>query len=214
MLADARFAHPRALQELRAGSKRGHWIWHVFPVHRQHCAGSRPLAAMQNLSEAVAYLRNEELRANYFAVMQATCDAFGAAVAAAPAARAPWRVFDRAFTGRKAVGKGMKGPVDAFKVRASATLFGAAAAEAGDVEMEAACRRALSFYTDASLLNSTGKPPMVGADPDMLVAIGRAWRASEGAVAGVEEETGRGQCDGATQITSVELVSISPASSL
>ena len=183
VLDSARRAHAGALCELQAGAKTGHWVWYVFPVHKQHCAGSRPDAAMRGLTEAVEYLRHTELRNNYLAVLRASDAAMQAtSVAAKGTGRAPWRVFDSAFHGRKPVGKGMLGPCDAFKVRASVTLFCVAAVEVGDGEVEAACRAVLGHYIDSARLRMTNKPPMVGPDPDMLQLLGRPWPMEVGAV--------------------------------
>ena len=60
--------HAPAVQELRQGAKTGHWIWHVFPTHAQHAAGSKPHAAMHSFSEAREYLSDPQLRRNYLAV--------------------------------------------------------------------------------------------------------------------------------------------------
>ena len=52
-----------ALEELRAGRKRSHWIWFVFPQLRG--LGHSPMAERYGLdgaAEAVAYLRNPVLR--------------------------------------------------------------------------------------------------------------------------------------------------------
>lgn len=53
-----------ALEELRAGRKRTHWIWYVFPQLRG--LGSSPAALMfglNGIAEATAYLRHGVLRA-------------------------------------------------------------------------------------------------------------------------------------------------------
>jgi uncharacterized protein (DUF1810 family) len=50
------------LDELRAGRKRGHWMWFVFPQLRG--LGSSPMAArygISSLEEARAYLRHDLL---------------------------------------------------------------------------------------------------------------------------------------------------------
>lgn len=59
--AQARVYHA-VLDELRAGSKRGHWIWFVFPQIAG--LGSSPTAvryAISSLDEARAYVRHEVL---------------------------------------------------------------------------------------------------------------------------------------------------------
>jgi uncharacterized protein (DUF1810 family) len=54
--------YPQVLDELRAGRKRSHWIWFVFPQIAG--LGSSPTAAryaISSLDEARAYLRHELL---------------------------------------------------------------------------------------------------------------------------------------------------------
>lgn len=56
-------AYLTALQELRAGRKRSHWIWYVFPQLRG--LGQSPLSeiyGIADLAEARAYLANPVLR--------------------------------------------------------------------------------------------------------------------------------------------------------
>ena len=54
--------YPHVVAELRAGRKRGHWMWFVFPQLRG--LGSSPMAArygISSLGEADAYLRHHVL---------------------------------------------------------------------------------------------------------------------------------------------------------
>jgi len=54
--------YPSALDELRAGRKRSHWIWFIFPQGRR--PGGSPTAAryaISSLDEARAYLRHDVL---------------------------------------------------------------------------------------------------------------------------------------------------------
>ena len=60
--------HEPALRELLQGAKTGHWIWHVFPTHVRHAAGSKPDSAMLSLAEAREYLSQPQLRRNYLEV--------------------------------------------------------------------------------------------------------------------------------------------------
>jgi uncharacterized protein (DUF1810 family) len=51
--------YPRALAELRAGRKRSHWMWYVFP--QLAGLGSSPMSqrySIRSLAEAAAYLRH------------------------------------------------------------------------------------------------------------------------------------------------------------
>lgn len=66
----------QALAELRAGRKRSHWIWYVFPQLRG--LGSSSLAEFYGLSgpaEAEAYLRDDVLRQHLIEAIDAVDDA-------------------------------------------------------------------------------------------------------------------------------------------
>lgn len=96
-----------ALAELRCGSKRGHWMWFVFP--QLAGLGRSPTArfyAIGSLDEARAYLRHPVLGARYRECV--------AALERLPPARAE-QVF---------------GEIDALKLRSSLTLFIAASGDA------------------------------------------------------------------------------------
>ena len=55
-----------ALAEIRAGGKRSHWIWYIFPQIEGLGRSSTARAyAMRDLAEACAYLRDPILRARY-----------------------------------------------------------------------------------------------------------------------------------------------------
>ncbi len=89
-----------ALRELRAGSKRGHWMWFVFPqlAGLGHSAMARRYA-ISGLAEARAYLADE--------VLGARLRECAAALLALP--------------GHDAVA--VVGSIDAMKLRSSMTLF-------------------------------------------------------------------------------------------
>ena len=98
-----------ALAELRAGRKRSHWIWFVFP--QIDGLGSSPIArryAIRSLDEARAYLADEvlgpRLRECCAALLALAADADGDADATA-----------------------VLGAIDALKLRSSMTLFALAA---------------------------------------------------------------------------------------
>ena len=91
----------RALAELRAGDKRGHWMWFVFPQLRG--LGRSPTAqryAIASLPEARAYLADAVLGSR----LHTACEA----LLALPDG-----------TNAEAV----LGGIDAMKLRSSATLF-------------------------------------------------------------------------------------------
>jgi uncharacterized protein (DUF1810 family) len=99
--------YARALAELRAGRKQGHWIWFVFPQIAG--LGSSPMSqayAIRSLEEARAYLDHpllgRRLRESTEALLAADPDASAEAIL---------------------------GGIDALKVRSSMTLFHRAAPE-------------------------------------------------------------------------------------
>lgn len=97
--------YAEALGELRAGAKRSHWMWFVFP--QLAGLGSSPTArhfAIRDLAEARAYLKHGEL---------------GRRLREATTATAVW-------AGRQTL-PGIFGPVDALKFVSCMTLFEAAA---------------------------------------------------------------------------------------
>jgi uncharacterized protein (DUF1810 family) len=99
--------YDRAVAELRAGRKRSHWRWFVFP--QLAGLGSSPMAqefAIGSLAEAQAYLAHPVLGPRL-----AECA----------------RVLNAAAGGVRATE--IFGPVDAMKLRSSMTLFTAAAPE-------------------------------------------------------------------------------------
>jgi uncharacterized protein (DUF1810 family) len=98
-------AYATALAELRAGRKRGHWIWFVFP--QLDGLGSSPMArryAIRSLDEARAYLADDVLATR----LRECCEALLALDVNADA-------------------ETVLGGIDAVKVRSSMTLFALAA---------------------------------------------------------------------------------------
>src|SRR5437764_15303997 len=66
-----------ALAEIRAGGKRSHWIWYIFPQIESLGRSSTARAyAMQDLGEARAYLRDPILRARYEEIVAAVSEQF------------------------------------------------------------------------------------------------------------------------------------------
>jgi len=103
----ARSGFDVALSDLRAGHKRGHWIWYVFPQLRG--LGSSPMAdfyGIEDLREAEAYLRDPLLR--------------GRLVTAAAAA------LDQVHAGARLTAL-MGSEIDLLKLVSSMTLFDAMA---------------------------------------------------------------------------------------
>jgi uncharacterized protein (DUF1810 family) len=100
---DAGGTYEQALAELRAGAKRSHWMWFVFP--QVAGLGRSPTAqhfAVSGLDEARAYLAHPVLGPRLVEAARALTELPGGD---------PARVL---------------GPVDALKLRSSMTLFAAA----------------------------------------------------------------------------------------
>src|SRR5437870_9486373 len=96
-----------ALAEIRAGGKRSHWIWYIFPQIEGLGRSSTARAyAMQDLGEACAYLRDAILRARYEEIVAAVSEQLTRGI----------RLEDL-----------MGGQTDALKLVSSVTLFRAAA---------------------------------------------------------------------------------------
>jgi uncharacterized protein (DUF1810 family) len=94
----------RALAELEAGRKTTHWMWFIFPQHRD--LGRSPMAkyyGLSGLEEARAYLAHPLLGDR----LRACCRAVLPHLVQQPAAD-------------------VLGPIDALKIRSSMEIFGAA----------------------------------------------------------------------------------------
>lgn len=92
--------YPRALAEIRAGRKTSHWMWFVFPQFRG--LGHSPTAQLygiEDLDEARVYLAHPVLGPRLEEIAGA--------------------MLDHAGTDAEDI----LGPVDAMKLRSSATLF-------------------------------------------------------------------------------------------
>jgi uncharacterized protein (DUF1810 family) len=96
-----------ALAEIRAGGKRSHWIWYVFPqIEGLGRSSTARTYAIRDLGEACAYLRDPILRARYEEIVSAVSEQ---------------------LTGGIHVEDLMGGRTDALKLVSSLTLFRAAA---------------------------------------------------------------------------------------
>jgi uncharacterized protein (DUF1810 family) len=115
-----RGSYDGALAELRAGRKRGHWIWFVFPqIAGLGFSSTAQRYAISGLDEARAYLAHPVLGPRLVESAQALLGLPGTDPVA------------------------VLGPVDAQKLRSSMTLF----AQACD---EPAFRQVLDRYYDGS----------------------------------------------------------------
>jgi len=71
-----------ALAEIRDGGKRSHWIWYIFPQIEGLGRSSTARAyAVQDLSEACAYLCDPILRARYGKIVSAGANSLPAGFA-------------------------------------------------------------------------------------------------------------------------------------
>src|SRR5438876_110309 len=96
-----------ALAEIRAGGKRSHWIWYIFPqIEGLGRSSTARTYAVRDLGEACAYLRDAILRARYEEIVAAVSEQLVRGI----------RVEDL-----------MGGRTDALKLVSSLTLFRAAA---------------------------------------------------------------------------------------
>lgn len=96
-------AFARALEEIRRGAKRSHWMWFIFPqIAGLGRSSAARLYAIADLAEARAYLAHPLLGPRYVECVEALQDLIGSD---------PVAVF---------------GEVDAKKLRSSLTLFEAA----------------------------------------------------------------------------------------
>jgi uncharacterized protein (DUF1810 family) len=121
---------PVAMAELRAGAKRSHWMWFVFPqlAGLGTSAMSRRFA-IGSLAEAKAFLGHPMLGPRYRMAVRTLLDLPGSAIATT--------VF---------------GPIDAMKLRSSLTLFALAAPDEPALEQardrffpEGPCQRTLNL---------------------------------------------------------------------
>ncbi len=126
--------YERALAELRAGRKRSHWMWFVFP--QLAGLGSSAMAqryAIGSLAEARAYLADPVLGVRL-------------------------RECARALLGLREIGaEEVLGSVDALKLRSSMTLF--AIADPGEALFSEVLRRYFDAATDERTEQALGTAP-------------------------------------------------------
>lgn len=123
-----------AMAELRAGGKRGHWIWYVFPqlAGLGHSAMSRHFG-IRGRAEAVAYLADDQLRARLAEGVAVVADQLGG----------PRQVRLDALMGSA---------IDAAKLVSSLTLFaavGEARCREGDTRAATLVEQATVVLTEA-----------------------------------------------------------------
>ena len=107
-VAAQRDSYAAALAELRAGDKRGHWMWFVFPqIAGLGRSAQAQRYAIVDRAEACAYLAHDVLGPRLVECSEAVLD---------------WR-------GRRTA-EAMLGDIDAMKLRSSMTLFEAVSGDA------------------------------------------------------------------------------------
>ena len=95
--------YEQALAELRAGEKRSHWIWFIFPQHRDlGRSGTADFYGLSGIEEAAAYAAHPILGPRLDACIAAVEGHVGA--------------------GKKL--EAILGPLDAMKYRSSMEIFG------------------------------------------------------------------------------------------
>jgi uncharacterized protein (DUF1810 family) len=142
-----------ALEEIRSGGKRGHWIWYVFP--QLDGLGMSPTAreyAIHGEPEAAAYLRDRQLRARLLSITRAVAEQLAAGSSASG---------DKMLRLSTLMGS----EIDAKKLVSSLTLFAevarrlAAAEDAGSDDAEAYASTASTAGAVLTLASSQGYPP-------------------------------------------------------
>jgi len=94
--------YPQALAELRAGRKRSHWMWYIFPqIHGLGFSSISQRYAIRDAAEAAAYLHHPVLGAHLVEISQALLGLAGSNATS------------------------IMGSPDDLKLRSSMTLFGA-----------------------------------------------------------------------------------------
>jgi uncharacterized protein (DUF1810 family) len=104
-----------ALHEIRAGGKRGHWIWYLFPqISGLGTSEMSQTFAISGEDEAVAFLRDSELRSRLITITEA--------------------VAEHLRGGATSLRTLMGSDIDARKVVSSLTLFRQVARGLGEAE--------------------------------------------------------------------------------
>jgi uncharacterized protein (DUF1810 family) len=128
-----------ALDEIRAGAKRGHWIWYVFPQIRG--LGTSHLTevfAIDSADEAIGFLRDPLLRSRLLTITEAVAEQL------------------RRGTPLRAL---MGSDIDARKLVSSLTLFGFVAGTLSDSEGDEEYKSLAAVSDDVlALAESQGYP--------------------------------------------------------
>jgi uncharacterized protein (DUF1810 family) len=131
-----------ALDEVRSGGKRGHWIWYIFPqIAGLGTSDAARTFALEGEEEAAEFLRDSELRSRLLTIASA--------------------VADQLRTGSTPSLRTLMGSdIDARKVVSSLTLFGHVARKLHDSDDIDAYRSIATVADDVlALAASQGYPP-------------------------------------------------------
>jgi uncharacterized protein (DUF1810 family) len=110
----------RALAELRAGRKHGHWIWYVLPqLAGLGCSGTARHYGIQGRDEAIAYAEDPVLRERLLEALRV--------------------IRDQLVEKKLKLSRLMGSELDAMKLVSCATLFEIVGRAVGDGELELAC---------------------------------------------------------------------------
>ncbi len=111
-----------AMRELRAGQKRTHWIWYIFPqLNGLGSSGSAHYYGIRGKVEAIAYLKDPLLRARLLEAARIVVSQLAIPLTTL-----------------------MGSSIDALKLVSSMTLFAEVARRAGDVELADEAERILT----------------------------------------------------------------------
>ena len=129
-----------ALQELRTGRKRGHWIWYVFPqIQGLGSSGASLTFAIDGREEAAEFLQDSELCSRLLTITNV--------------------LAEQMRTG-KTLRELMASDIDAKKVVASLTLFGHVAKESAEAKRNEAYGQIARVADEVlALAASQGYPP-------------------------------------------------------
>ena len=138
----ARDGYQVALEEIRSGGKRGHWIWYVLPqIRGLGSSGNARTFAIEDAAEAADYLRDQELRGRLLEIAKAIAERLRA--------RRPASL--RALMGSH---------IDALKTVSSLTLFGRVAERLSAAEGLRDCEELARVANEVlSLAAAEGYPP-------------------------------------------------------
>jgi uncharacterized protein (DUF1810 family) len=123
--AQSEGVYEQALKELRAGSKRGHWMWYIFPqIRGLGSSATSKQYDISSLGEAIAYLKDNKLSSRLSECTKAVNGLIN---------RTVYQIFPTP---------------DEFKFRSSMTLFAVASEEIGIANSE--YHKALKIYFSGS----------------------------------------------------------------